>query len=104
MKVEVFDPAMCCSSGVCGADVDPELVRFSALVDKMKRAGTEVQRHNLAHEPLVFAQNDIVRQALTEDPECLPIVFVDGRVVSKGAYPADEMLLEKVSEGGSHVA
>ena len=28
----VFDPAMCCSTGVCGSDVDQVLVDFSALL------------------------------------------------------------------------
>ncbi len=28
--IEVFDPAMCCSTGVCGPQVDPDLARFAA--------------------------------------------------------------------------
>lgn len=28
MKIEVFDPPMCCSSGVCGPAVDPVFPRF----------------------------------------------------------------------------
>ncbi|MFN8000751.1 MAG: arsenic metallochaperone ArsD family protein [Acidobacteriota bacterium] len=23
MKLEIFDPPMCCATGVCGTDVDP---------------------------------------------------------------------------------
>jgi hypothetical protein len=30
MKLEIFDPAMCCSTGVCGVDVDPVLAQFAA--------------------------------------------------------------------------
>ncbi len=32
----VFDPAMCCSTGVCGSDVDQVLVDFSADVQWLK--------------------------------------------------------------------
>jgi hypothetical protein len=32
----VFDPAMCCSTGVCGPSVDPELARFAADLDWLK--------------------------------------------------------------------
>jgi hypothetical protein len=30
MRLDVFDPAMCCSTGVCGPEVDPQLVQFAA--------------------------------------------------------------------------
>jgi hypothetical protein len=29
-KIEVFEPALCCATGVCGEDVDQSLVTFSA--------------------------------------------------------------------------
>jgi hypothetical protein len=29
-RVEVFDPPLCCSTGVCGPNVDPVLIRFAA--------------------------------------------------------------------------
>jgi hypothetical protein len=31
-KVEIFDPALCCSTGVCGPSVDPELVRVATAI------------------------------------------------------------------------
>jgi len=33
MKIQVLDPPRCCSTGVCGPNVDPELVRFAADLD-----------------------------------------------------------------------
>ena len=30
-KIEIFDPAMCCSTGVCGPSVDPELTEWHLL-------------------------------------------------------------------------
>ena len=58
--VEVFDPAMCCSTGVCGPDVDPRLVHFAADLDYLKSQGVDVQRHNLAHEPGHFVRGAVV--------------------------------------------
>jgi Arsenical resistance operon protein ArsD len=34
--VRVFDPAMCCSTGICGPSIDPQLVRFAADLDCLK--------------------------------------------------------------------
>lgn len=28
--IQIFDPALCCSSGVCGPETDPALVAFAA--------------------------------------------------------------------------
>lgn len=44
MKIQVFDPPMCCSTGVCDPSADPELVRFAAALDWLKRQGVEVER------------------------------------------------------------
>ena len=38
-KIEVYDGAMCCSTGVCGVDVDQELVTFAADVEWAKQQG-----------------------------------------------------------------
>jgi len=51
MKIQIFDPPMCCSTGVCGPAVDPELVRFAADLDWLKRQGVEVERYNLSQQP-----------------------------------------------------
>jgi hypothetical protein len=93
MKIQVFDPPMCCSTGVCGPSVDPELVRFAADVDWLKRQGVEVERHNLSQQPAAFANTPVVKKALgTEGNDCLPLILADGAVVCKGRYPTREML------------
>ena len=61
-KVQVFDPALCCSSGVCGTDVDQKLVDFSADVDWVKQHGVDIERFNLAQQPIVFAENAAAAQ------------------------------------------
>lgn len=87
-KIEIFDPAMCCSSGVCGADVDQQLVAFAADVDWARQQGVTIQRFNLAQQPMEFANNPLVRAFLERSgKEALPLILVDGETALAGRYP-----------------
>ena len=55
---------MCCSTGVCGPQVDPALVRFAADLEWLKANGVEVERFNLSQEPAAFVGNPVVAQAI----------------------------------------
>lgn len=86
--IQVYDPPMCCSTGVCGPDVDPDLAQFSGLLNRLKERGVHVERYGLAQEPLAFVKNAKVEVILeTEGSEALPVIFWDGEIVSKGRYP-----------------
>jgi hypothetical protein len=96
-KLEVFDPPMCCSTGVCGPNVDSALVQFAADFLWVAGQGVHVERYNLAQQPQAYAANAIVRAALAGDgTACLPLILVDGQIVSKGKYPAREELARLV--------
>lgn len=88
-SIQIFDPAMCCSSGVCGTDVDQQLVDFSADIDWAMQQGAEIQRFNLAQQPMEFANNAVVRSFLERSGEdALPLILVDGEVALAGRYPS----------------
>jgi hypothetical protein len=88
MKLEVYDPAMCCSTGVCGPEVDPQLVSFAADAHWLEAAGVTVRRFNLSQEPTAFMANALVRRTLQSDGvSCLPLGVLEGEVVFSGAYP-----------------
>ena len=92
--IEIFDPPMCCASGVCGPDPDAQLAHFSADLDWLSRQGVEVRRYNLAQEPTAFAQNADVKRLLEEtDGDGLPVILVDGKVMGHGAYPHRDELV-----------
>ena len=92
-KLQVFDPAMCCSTGVCGPSVDPALPRFAADLEWLKSKGIEVERHNLAQEVAAFTSNPVVKTALnSHGSKCLPLVLLDGDIVSEAIYPTREQL------------
>lgn len=91
--VRVFDPAMCCSTGICGPSVDPQLVRFAADLDWLKSQGVAVERFNLSQEPAAFAEDSAVKTALETKGEAgLPLVKVNGEVKSTGVYPSRDEL------------
>lgn len=92
-KIQVFDPAMCCSTGVCGPTVDPKLVRFAADLDWLQAQGVTVERYNLSQEPLAFANDADVKAALQDKGEgALPLIKAGGIVWSMGSYPSREEL------------
>jgi AhpD family alkylhydroperoxidase len=100
--LEVFDPAMCCSTGVCGPAVDPVLVRFAADVKWLQEQGVEVRRFNLSQNPAAFVENEQVKQALTEKGEAaLPLLLVDGHGIASGEYPGRSQLADALGLNGA---
>jgi hypothetical protein len=92
-QIEVFDPPMCCSSGICGPSVDPALTRFAADLQWLARQGIQVVRYNLAQQPQAFVANPLVKEMLTEGGNSsLPLIVLDGSVLSKGHYLSREEL------------
>ena len=94
-KIEVYDPPMCCSTGICGPSVDEKLVRFATDIDWLKCQGIIVERYNLSQQPGEFAGNPLVKAALSSDGnDCLPLIMVDGVIARKGSYPSRRELAE----------
>ncbi len=82
---------MCCSTGICGTDIDPDLVNFAAMLSQLGTHGIKVERYNLGQQPMAFVQNSAVKALLeTEKTEALPIIFLDGDVYLKGRYPTKD--------------
>lgn len=95
--LEIYDPPMCCPTGVCGTDVDPKLVQFASDLSWLKEQGVNVQRFNLAQQPAAFAANSQVTDALKAHGNgCLPLVLVDGEIVTRSIYPTREQLASLV--------
>jgi hypothetical protein len=91
--IEVFDPPMCCSTGVCGIEPNPQLSRFTADLDWLRKQGIEVRRYNLAQEPFFFTGNGEVKRLLEESGvEGLPAILVDGTLYGHGFYPSRDEL------------
>ena len=103
--LRVYDPPQCCSTGVCGPDVDPALVQFAADLKALAASGVTVERFNLAQQPEAFVQESAVVQAVnTVGTSVLPLLVVDGRVVVQGRYPSRDELAALVASDDAEPA
>lgn len=94
-SIEIFDPAMCCSTGLCGPSVDKNLLRMATLLDALKNMGIEVKRHNLSSEPQAFTRNKTISQLLRDKgTDILPVTLLDGKVAVTGHYPTTAQMSE----------
>lgn len=88
-QLQVFDPPLCCPTGICGPDPDPSLARFAADLLWAESHGVQVERFSLAREPGRFAGTPLVSEALRRRSlAALPLVLWDSEVLSEGAYPS----------------
>ncbi|MBZ9636979.1 arsenite efflux transporter metallochaperone ArsD [Clostridium sp. FP1] len=94
-KMQIFEAAMCCSTGLCGVGVDPELLRVSTVLNGLKKNGVEVQRFNLSSSPQEFVDNKVVNKFINEKGiDDLPVTILDGEIVLVGRYPTNEELMK----------
>ena len=94
-KIEIFDPAMCCPTGLCGTNIDPNLMRIAVIVDTLKKKGVNITRHNLKDEPMIYVTNTTINNLLqSKGVEVLPITLVDGEVAMTGEYPTTRQMAE----------
>lgn len=97
-KMMIFEPAMCCSTGVCGPSVDPELLRISTVLNNLKNNGIVVERYNLSSNPQAFIDNQEINKIINEEGvEILPVTIVDGKVVKTKGYLTDKQISQVLS-------
>ena len=94
-KLSVFDPAMCCSTGVCGPDPDQALIDFASDFDWLKAHGVPAERWNLANQPMAFVLNHKASAFLrAKGSDALPLILVDNEERLSGRYPSRSELSE----------
>lgn len=93
-KMCIYEPALCCETGLCGVNVDPELLRISTALNTLKNEGVVIERYNLNNAPMEFVKSSIVNQYVNEKGvDGLPVVTVNGEIVLAGRYPANDEIL-----------
>ena len=99
-KIEIFDPAMCCPTGLCGTNINPELMRIAVVIESLKKQGIindsiTTARHNLRDEPQVYVSNKTVNDFLQKHgADALPITLVDGEIAVSQTYPTTKQMSE----------
>ena len=93
-KLTIFEPAMCCETGLCGVGVDPELLRISTITNTLKKQGVEVERYNLSSAPNTFVQNIQIKEILNKEGiKVLPVTMVNDKIIKKFSYPTNDELM-----------
>jgi hypothetical protein len=94
-KIIIYDPPMCCSSGVCGPNPDQKLIDFENTLAEAKKAGIRVERYIITQSPEKFKENPQILKLIQEQQlKVLPITTVNGAVVKTGGYPGIKELSE----------
>lgn len=89
--MEIYEPAMCCSTGLCGVSINPELLRVATNLNNLKEHGIIVNRYNLNSAPTAFMKNEAVNRELQQNgTDTLPLIVVNGEIVMKKCYPTNE--------------
>ena len=87
-KFIIYDPPMCCSTGVCGPNPDQALINLQDTLEKVKKMGAEVKRYLITQSPQAFKDNpEIIKLIQEQQLKALPITTCNGKVVKTGAYP-----------------
>ncbi len=92
VNVEIFDPPLCCPTGICGPTIDPVLLDAQEAILRVKSefdGRVRVERYALGRQPAKFMQQpEVVARLKTQGVAVLPITIVGGRVVKEKLYPA----------------
>lgn len=94
-EIKIFEPAMCCETGLCGVSVDPELLRISTVINTLKEKGIIINRFNLSNAPQEFVDNKVVNDFINQyGVDNLPVTLVDGEIKVIGHYPSNAEFTE----------
>ncbi len=104
MKITLLEPAMCCSTGLCGEDVDDVLVETAATIKWLKSLGHEVNRHNISNDSNAFMQfPDAIIKLKNEGLNSLPYILINGNIVMSGVYPVKKQWEHWLNNSSSFV-
>lgn len=94
-NMKIFEPAMCCETGLCGVSVDPELLRISTVIASLKKSGVTVERYNLSGNPQAFIMDEVINDYLKHNGvEGLPVTELNGKIIITGRYPSNNEFSE----------
>lgn len=92
-KLTIYEPAMCCPTGLCGVGIDKELLRISIVLSNLEKNGVEVERFNLTNTPQEFIKNQKLNDLMMEEGvEILPVTIVNNEIVKTASYPTNDEL------------
>jgi hypothetical protein len=102
VQVEVYDPPMCCPTGVCGPTLDERLVNIQEALGKLEKeyeGKVKIHRYMLTQHPVQFVNNSTVAKIMAEEKtDGLPVTLVGGELLKKKEYPSYQELKEAIEK------
>lgn len=103
-KMSIFEPALCCDTGICGVSVDPELLRISTVINALKKNGVAIDRFNLNNAPMSFINNKVINNFINEKGvDGLPAVMLDDEIIITGRYPSNDEIISYLDIPASYL-
>lgn len=103
-KMVIFEPAMCCSTGVCGPSVNSDLLQITTLASSLAKDGIIIERYNLTNNPQAFLDNKKINEIINKDGiDTLPVTMVDDEVVKTNQYPTTEEIKSLLGISANYV-
>jgi hypothetical protein len=99
MKKEllIFEGPMCCPTGVCGPNVDKNLIDITETLKKIANDYKDLKiiRGSMSFNVEMLLKTPVIRELVKANgPSILPVTLIDGNVVMKQKYPKYEELKE----------
>lgn len=101
MKIEFFEPPMCCPTGLCGPSPDEKIVKLNENIKILEEKYSEIdiQRYMITQQPSKFKENEQVYKIIMEnDKNVLPITVINGNIIKTHEYPDLEEIEKKLEE------
>lgn len=89
ISIEIFDPPMCCPTGLCGPVLDQTLLDLNEMILYFQGQGFSIKRYQMASDPNAFLNNENVMQLVRKmQMNALPITLVNSQIIKTGEYPS----------------
>jgi hypothetical protein len=86
--VEIFEPPMCCPTGLCGPTLNETLLDLNEMILSLQAEGVSIERYQMTSHPQAFLSNpEVMRLVREQQMAALPITAIRGKVIKAGEYP-----------------
>ena len=94
-KLEIFEPELCASDGMCGLSADHEIMRIDKVVEVLQANLYDINRYVQPEDRQKFMDNDtVVKFDREKGNNALPVILLDGAIVMDGKYPTNDEIAQ----------
>jgi len=88
MTINIYEPPICCPTGVCGPEPDKVLIDFQNTVNALTKHGYKVNRYAINQQPLEFTKSGKIKNMIKDKGiKILPVTLVDDAIIKTESYP-----------------